>query len=41
MIAALPEPDRMRLLAELAAIVPDEHYRHPLRTELYWTRLNL
>jgi SAM-dependent methyltransferase len=41
MIAALPEPDRMRLLTELAEIVPDEHYRHPLRTELYWTRLNL
>jgi hypothetical protein len=41
MIAALPEPDRMRLLAELAEIVPDERYRHPLRTELYLTRLNL
>jgi SAM-dependent methyltransferase len=39
MIAALPEPDRMRLLAELAELVPDELYRHPLRTDLYWTRL--
>jgi SAM-dependent methyltransferase len=39
MVAALPEPDRTRLLAELAELVPDEHFRHPLRTELYWTRL--
>lgn len=41
MVAALPEPDRTRLLAELTELVPEEHYRHPLRTELYWTRLNL
>jgi SAM-dependent methyltransferase len=40
MIAALPEPDRMRLLAELRELVPDELYRHPLRTDLYWTRLS-
>ena len=39
MIAALPEPDRKRLLAELAALVPDEHYRHRIRTDLYWARL--
>ena len=39
MIAALPEADRTRLLAELTELVPDEHYRHPLRTELYRTRL--
>jgi SAM-dependent methyltransferase len=39
MVAALPEPDRTRLLAELTELVPDEHFRHPLRTELYWTRL--
>ena len=40
MIAALPEPDRMRLLAELGELVPDERYQHGLRTELYWTRLS-
>jgi SAM-dependent methyltransferase len=39
MVAALPELDRTGLLAELAALVPDEHFRHPLRTELCWTRL--
>ena len=39
MIAALPEADRTRLLSELAELVPDERYRHPLRTELYWARL--
>ena len=39
MIAALPESDRTRLLAELAELVPDEHYRHPLRTDLYWAQL--
>ena len=39
MIAALPEPERTRLLAQLAELVPDERYRHPLRTELSWTRL--
>ena len=39
MIAALPEPDRTRLLAELGELVPDAHYRHPLRTDLYWARL--
>jgi SAM-dependent methyltransferase len=39
MVAALPEPDRARLLAQLAELVPDERYRHPLRTDLYWARL--
>ncbi len=39
MIAALPESDRKRLLAQLAELLPDEHYRHPLRTDLYWARL--
>ena len=39
MVAALPEPERTRLLAQLAELVPDERYRHPLRTELSWTRL--
>ena len=39
MIAALPEPDRTRLLAQLTELVPDELYRHPLRTDLYWARL--
>jgi SAM-dependent methyltransferase len=40
MIAGLPEPDRTRLLAELTELVPDQRYRHPLRTDLYWTRLS-
>jgi hypothetical protein len=40
MIAALPEPDRTRLLAQLADLVPDERYRHQLRTDLYWTRVS-
>jgi SAM-dependent methyltransferase len=39
MIAALPEPERTRLLAQLAKLVPEQVYRHPLRTDLYWTRL--
>jgi SAM-dependent methyltransferase len=39
MVAALPEPERTRLLAQLAELVPDERYRHPLRTDLSWTRL--
>jgi hypothetical protein len=39
MIAALPEPDRTRLLAQLADLVPDARYRLPLRTDLCWTRL--
>ena len=38
-VAALPDPDRARLLAELAEIVPEGRYRHPLRTELYLARL--
>ena len=40
MIAALPAPERTRLLAQLAELLPDERYRHPLRTDLYWTRLS-
>jgi len=40
MIAALPEPERTRLLVELAELVPDVSYRHPLRTDLCWTRLS-
>jgi SAM-dependent methyltransferase len=39
MIAALPEPERARLIAQLSELVPEDHYRHPLRTELYWARL--
>ena len=39
MIAALPEQERTGLLARLSELVPDEVYRHPLRTDLYWTRL--
>ena len=39
MIAALPEADRTRLLAQLTELVPEGSYRHPLRTDLYWTRL--
>jgi SAM-dependent methyltransferase len=39
MVAALPEPGRTGLLAELAELVPDGRYRHPLRTDLYWARL--
>ena len=39
MIAALPERDRTRLLAQLAELVPDQPYRHPLRTDLYRTTL--
>ena len=39
MIAALPESDRTQLLAELAELLPDGRYRHPLRTDLYRTRL--
>jgi SAM-dependent methyltransferase len=39
MVAGLPDPDRARLLAELAALVPESRYRHALRTDLYVTRL--
>ena len=41
MIAALPEPERARLTAQLSALVPDRVYLHPLRTDLYWARLRL
>lgn len=40
MVAALPEHERTELLARLSELVPDEVYRHPLRTDLYWTRLS-
>ena len=39
MIAALPEAERAALLARLGELLPDGVYRHPLRTELYRTRL--
>jgi SAM-dependent methyltransferase len=40
MTAALPEPERARLLARLAELLPDQAYRHRLRTELTWARLS-
>ena len=39
MIAALPEAERAALLARLGELLPEGVYRHPLRTELYRTRL--
>jgi len=39
MIAGLPESERSALLARLAELLPEGVYRHPLRTELYRTRL--
>ena len=39
MIAALPEAERAALLAQLGELLPDGVYRHPLRTDLYRTRL--
>ncbi len=39
MIGALPEPERADLLARLAELLPDGIHRHPLRTDLYRTRL--
>ncbi len=39
MVAALPDPDRTRLLAELGELVPDRTYLHRLRTDLFLTRL--
>jgi SAM-dependent methyltransferase len=39
MIAALPEPERTDLLARLAQLVPEQVYRHPLRTDVYWLTL--
>ena len=40
MVAALPEPDeRAGCSRSSRELVPDELYRHPLRTELSWTRL--
>jgi SAM-dependent methyltransferase len=40
MVAALPEADRKRLLADLAELVPDGTYLHRLRTDLFLTRLS-
>jgi len=34
------DPDRTRLLAQLAEHVPEGRYLDPLRTDLYWTRLS-
>src|SRR5687767_14025339 len=39
MTAALPEPERAGLLGQLSEHVPEQVYRHPLRTDLYWARL--
>jgi SAM-dependent methyltransferase len=39
MVGALPEPERSALLARLGELLPDGVYRHPLRTDLYRTRL--
>ena len=39
MIAALPEPERSSLVAQLGELLPEGVYRHPLRTVLYRTRL--
>ncbi len=40
MVAALPDSDRTRLLAQLAELLPERLYVDRLRTELYLTRLN-
>ena len=39
MIGALPDDERAALLARLGELLPEGVYRHPLRTELYRTRL--
>ena len=39
MIGALPRAERSALLVRLAELLPEGVYRHPLRTELYRTRL--
>ena len=39
MVAALPEPDRTRLLAQLGQLIPEARYLDRLRTDLYRTRL--
>jgi SAM-dependent methyltransferase len=38
-VAALPDPDRERLLGQLAELLPEGRYQEPLRTDLSWTRL--
>jgi SAM-dependent methyltransferase len=38
-IAALPDPERTRLLAELGELVSEGEYVHRLRTDLFLTRL--
>ena len=39
MTAALPDPERATLLNQLGELVPAQVYRHPLRTDLSWSRL--
>ena len=39
MIGALPDSERTALLGRLGELLPEGIYRHPLRTELYRTRL--
>ena len=39
MIAALPETERLALLAELGELLPHGTRMHPLRTDLYRLRL--
>ena len=39
MVGALPKAERPALLARLAQLLPEGTYRHPLRTDLYLTRL--
>jgi SAM-dependent methyltransferase len=39
MVGSLPEPERAALLERLGELLPEGLYRHPLRTELYRTRL--
>jgi hypothetical protein len=39
MVGALPAAERSALLARLGDLLPDGVYRHPLRTDLYLTRL--
>ena len=38
-VAGLPDAARAQLLERLATLLPEERYRHPLRTHLYLTTL--
>jgi SAM-dependent methyltransferase len=40
MIGALPQPERSSLLTRLGELLPEGVYRHPLRTDLYRTKLS-